>query len=246
MKVKFFQFSWRTGISNLLNLFVEGVFIFAMASFRKAREMLTVAYTDNLISDEEFLLLYDLNKSKNLELPYDEHDKFDLGNPCEDECSAEFRFEKKDITRLAEVLQLPSVFKCPQGSVSDDIEGLCMLLRRLAYPVRYSDVVNRFARPVPVISMITNRVLDFIYETHHHRITSWNNSILYPAALQKYADAIFDQGAALNNSFGFVDRTVRPICRPDENQRIVFNGHKRVHAMKFQLLPFQLDICMDQ
>ncbi|XP_068720467.1 uncharacterized protein [Montipora capricornis] len=77
----------------------------------KAREMLTVVYTDNLISDEEFLLLYDLNKSKNLELPYDEHDKFDLGNLCEDECRAEFRFEKKYVTRLAEVLQLPPVFK---------------------------------------------------------------------------------------------------------------------------------------
>ena len=110
--------------------------------------MLTVAYTVNLISDEEFLLLYDLHKSKNLDLPHDEHDKFDLGNLCEDECRADFRFEKKDSTCLAEVLQLPPVFKCPQGSVSDDIEGLCMLLRRLAYPVHYSDVVSRFARPV--------------------------------------------------------------------------------------------------
>ena len=82
--------------------------------------------------------------------------------------------------------------------------------------------------------MITNSVLDYIYETHHHRTTSWNNSILYPAALQQYADAIFDQGAALSDCFGFVDGTVRPICRPDENLRIVFNGHKRVHAIKFQ------------
>ena len=205
-----------------------------MASFRKAREFLTVAYTENLISDEEFLLLYDLNKSKNLELPYDEYDNFDLEYLCADECKAEFRFEKQDITRLAEVPQLPPVFKCPQGSVCDDIEGLCMLLRRLAYPVRYSDMVSRFARPVPVISMITNCVLDYIYETHHHRITSWNNSILHPAALQQYADTIFDRGAALSNCFGFVDGTVRPICRPDENQRIVYNGHKRVHAIKFQ------------
>lgn len=44
---------------------------------------------------EEFLLLYDLNKSKNLELPYDEHDKFDLGILCEDECRAEFRLKSK-------------------------------------------------------------------------------------------------------------------------------------------------------
>ena len=115
-----------------------------------------------------------------------------------------------------------------------ELSKYLMLLCRLSYPVRYSDMVNRFARPMPVISRIRNCVLDYIYKTHHHRITSWNNSILYPASRQRYADAIFDQGAALSNCFGFVDGTVRPICRPDENKRIVFNGHKRIHAIKFQ------------
>lgn len=27
---------------------------------------------------------------------------------------------------------------------------------------------------------------------------------------------------------------MRPICRPGEKQRVVYNGHKRVHALKFQ------------
>ena len=44
------------------------------------------------------------------------------------------------------------------------------------------------------------------------------------------------QGATLDNCFGFVDGTVRPISRPDERQRIVYNGHKRVHALKFTSL----------
>lgn len=46
--------------------------------------------------------------------------------------------------------------------------------------------------------------------------------------------AVHDKGGALNNCFGFIDGTVRPICRPGEHQRIVYNGHKRVHAIKFQ------------
>ena len=33
---------------------------------------------------------------------------------------------------------------------------------------------------------------------------------------------------------GFIDGTVRPICRPQEMQRVVYNGHKRMHAIKFQ------------
>lgn len=40
--------------------------------------------------------------------------------------------------------------------------------------------------------------------------------------------------AALENCFGFVDGTVGSIARPDENQRVVYNGHNRVHALKFQ------------
>ena len=109
-----------------------------------------------------------------------------------------------------------------------------MLLKRMTYPCRYSDMIYRFGRPVPVLSVVTNQVLDYIYDVHSHRITQWNDQILNPVALQSYADAISRKGAALENCFGFVDGTVRPICRPKENQRVVYNGHKRVHSLKFQ------------
>ena len=36
------------------------------------------------------------------------------------------------------------------------------------------------------------------------------------------------------NCFGFVDGTVRPICRLTKHQRVVYNGHKWVHSIKFQ------------
>ena len=41
-------------------------------------------------------------------------------------------------------------------------------------------------------------------------------------------------GAALRNSWGFGDGTVRALSRPSEFQRILYNGHKKVHAQKFQ------------
>ena len=109
-----------------------------------------------------------------------------------------------------------------------------MVLKRLAYPCRYSDMIPLFARPVPVLSMITNNVIDEIYNSHHHRITGWNQALLNPQKLEVYAATVQDKGAALDNCFGFIDGTVRPICRPGENQRILYNGHKRVHAIKFQ------------
>ena len=57
-----------------------------------------------------------------------------------------------------------------------------------------------------------------------------------PVKLEEYANAIQIKGGALDNCFGFIDGTVRPISRPGKNQRIVYDGHKRVHALKFQSL----------
>ena len=123
-----------------------------------------------------------------------------------------------------------------QSTVFDTMEGLCMLLKRVSYPCRYSDMIPRFGRPVSVLSLITNHTLDYIYENHGHLITQWNRNILNPRALQNYADSISRKGAPLNNCFGFVDGTVRPISRPGHAQRVVYNGHKRVHSLQFQSL----------
>ena len=41
-----------------------------------------------------------------------------------------------------------------------------------------------------------------------------------------------DAGAPYTNCWGFVDGTVRPVCRPGTLQRTLYNVHKRVHAIK--------------
>ena len=49
-----------------------------------------------------------------------------------------------------------------------------------------------------------------------------------------FAGTIHTKEAALNNAWDFIDGTVRPISRPRIHQRIVYNGHKRQHALKYQ------------
>ena len=141
---------------------------------------------------------------------------------------------KDDIPILAEALGIPASFVCPQGTVCNGIEGLSILLKRLAYPCRYYDLIYTFARPVPELCMISNVVMDWMFIHHGFRLSSWNQPFLSPAALQEYAQAITRKGSPLTNCFGFIDGTVRPICRPGEKQRVVYSGHKRVHALKFQ------------
>ena len=206
-------------------------------AFKDLRNLLVKSYDDGFI--EEFILLYDLYSSKDLDFPYDVYVPFDLD---EAECVAEFRFRKRDVRALAEVLRVPDTITCEQGSVCTGIEGLCMLLRRMAYPCRYGDMIPRFAKPVPVLSMITNQIPDFIYNVQGHKVLNWNHDLLSPANLQTYVDTITAEGAPLDNCFGFIDGTIRAIGRPEQHQRILYNGHKRVHALKFQSisLPYGL------
>lgn len=188
----------------------------------------------NLIDDEELLLLYDVNTSKNLNIPYWKYDNFDLDCLSDDECKSEFRFLKHDIYDLLDVLNPPEKMVCPNRFFVYSDEALCMLLRRFAYPCRYEDLVSRFARPVPQLSMVVSEMMDFIFARYGHLLSSFNQPWLSPANLVNFSELIHRKGAALDNCWGFIDGTVRPVCRPGVNQRVLYNGHKRVHAIKFQ------------
>ena len=201
-----------------------------MATFQRTRDALLLALDDDLIDEEEFSMPCDLHTSKK-KFPYQDYEKLDLDLIDPAECKPEFRIEKNNLPLLYNALGIPETIECRQGSICDGMEVLCILLRRLAYPCRYSDMISRFPRLVPVLSMITTTVMDYVYQQHHRRISDWNRFLLEPRKLEQYAMAISQKGSALD---GFIDGTVQPICRPDEKQHIVYNGHKRVHALKYQ------------
>lgn len=78
-------------------------------------------------------------------------------------------------------------------------------------------MVPRFGKPVPIWSMVTTTVIDYIYEHHQHLITGWNQVIFNPNKLVQYDETIARKGAALDNCFVFIDGTVRPLCRPGKS-----------------------------
>ena len=75
---------------------------------------------------------------------------------------AEFRFAPSEINLLGKALRIPEKFICPNGTVDSGEEGLMMLLKRFAYPCRLSDMVPRFGRSVPEISLILAEVTDHV------------------------------------------------------------------------------------
>ena len=95
-------------------------------------------------------------------------------------------------------------------------------------------MIPRFGRSKPEICLIVNTVLRYICTQFEHLLSSFQQKWLHLDDLTEYAGAVHNKCDALDNCWGFIDGAVRPICRPGENQRVVYNGHKRVHALKYQ------------
>lgn len=85
-------------------------------SFEEVREALICSFYDGIISEEEFLVLYEEYESVNLCFPYWEYEPFCLDDFDNSEARAEFRVDKGDIPLLANALNIPNVFRCNQGT----------------------------------------------------------------------------------------------------------------------------------
>ena len=172
------------------------------------------------------------------------------------------RFQKGDLDRLGRALQLPEKYVCSQGTVATGMEALLIMLRRLAYPNRWSDLVPIFGRAQPELTAIFHEVysmhcvqsnsgigylyillqiMEDIFQKFNHLLTSLELIWLDPAV---FSDAIHAKGAALQQCWGFIDGTVRPIARPTRNQRIMYSGHKRIHCLKFQVWIYNCKVYM--
>ena len=102
------------GISKQLNSYYKTPL---MMSLEEVRNQLLISHDDGVINDEEHLLLYDLNSSDNVDLPYNSYPGFDFDDLEDDDCLSECRFYKNDLPFLAEVLGIPEVVECYKRSI---------------------------------------------------------------------------------------------------------------------------------
>ena len=107
------------------------------------------------------------------------------------------------------------------------VEALCVVLKRFAYPCRFIDMIQIFARPIPQLSITCNQMTNLIYENWIHLLSNLNQPWLSRQCLQGFCNIIHQKGAALSNCWGFVDGTVRPISRPNESQKFCITGIKK-------------------
>ena len=113
-----------------------------MFSRQTTQDALAFMFMEDVIDEVEFLMLFETLNKKNPSFPYWSYDRFDLTRITDEECKAEFRFGLAELPLLAKVLAIPDAFVCRNGTVATGMEGLCILLRRFAYPCRLSDSIS--------------------------------------------------------------------------------------------------------
>ena len=140
---------------------------------------------------------------------------------------------KNDIYKLRKVFNVCAQFVCYNGTSVTGIEGLCIYLKQYSYPCWFSSVIPRFERLVQELCVIPKWVLNHVFDCHSWRLTTLNQPWLFPNFLGRYCQTIHNSGELLQNSWVFVDGSLVNICRSGEFQRLLFNGHKRDHTVRF-------------
>ena len=191
-----------------------------MSGLRGVRDAHLLCHDADLIDDEELLLLYDVNASRN-DYAYWNYERFDVEMMNDAETWSEFRFLKNDLFQIKDALQIPDTIHTYNRLKVSGIERLCILLKRLAYPCWYSEFIPRFGRPVPDYCIIFYEVMNHIYDRFEHLMSDFNLPFLSRQHLTTYSQTAYNKGGALQNCFGFIDGTVRPICWPETNQQVI-------------------------
>ena len=155
--------------------------------------------------------------------PYWKFERFDKTTWSDTECQTELHFAKADLSLLLKCLMFPDKITCQQQTICSGMKCLYILLKRLAYACRYTDIAPHFGRNPSEICFIFNKLVEYIYVNHNHRLCSWDQPFLQPDTLHSNAEAIHQHGAPLTNCFGFIDGTLHPTARPKYNQRVLNN-----------------------
>jgi nuclease HARBI1 len=170
--------------------------------------------------------------------------RFQLEAITAEACLLLFRFQHSHILFLRSLLFAEAVVSLENRCVVPSTEALCIMLNRFCYPNRLEAMEKVFGRHFSVLARVVNKSIDVFIDRFGH-LLSISTSNITSDSIRSFMGAVSAKGAPLHSCFGFVDGTVRPICRPSRKQKQAYNGHKRVHALKYQAVSAPNGIIID-
>jgi hypothetical protein len=146
----------------------------------------------------------------------------------------EFRFTHAQFNRVVIALRslgIPSVIRTSARDSCPLFEAFAMLCMKYSWPNRLGSMVKMFGTSVTRMSRIISQLRRFIY--NKFAPTMRTPCPIPHDVLQQFSTAI-QVRCGQPNIFGFIDGTVRPMCKPTHLQAACYNGKDRVHALKWQ------------
>lgn len=156
-------------------------------------------------------------------------------------CLTLFRFRRIDLQRMTRALAWPPTSShtsrnrygvCP-------ILSACVVLRRMASPARWHDLETLFHLHTSHLSEIFWESLERFVAVRAPLIMHEMHAPFWASRFQTYSASVHAKTEALENCVGFIDGTVIKVARPGGDsiqQQVCYNGHKRTHALKFQVV----------
>ena len=152
-----------------------------------------------------------------------------------------FRFRRVDIYRLVPFIAWPEAKQRTERNhyAVTPLLVTCVVLRRLASPTRWAELELLFG-------LQTSQLSEMFWEGMQHFLAERSELILGDPVgsfcaprFDEYGEAVEKKSNALDNVVAFIDGTNLAVSRRSgENidQRVLYNGQKRKHCIKFQAL----------
>ena len=158
---------------------------------------------------------------------------FDLETFGEKEVYAYFRLSEGELRRLCVALQIPKVIVTSEGDKCEGLHVLCMLCMYYAYPTRRFDMIAKFGTSLSRLSRLISHLRNWLWERYYPGKS--NPKKLAAEKTQEFSRAV-EEKTDVRGVFCFIDGTVRPTCKPELFQGVVYNGKDKTHALKYQIV----------
>ena len=158
---------------------------------------------------------------------------FDLDKWQDKEALFWFRFTVAELYLIAEELQVPEFIVTKARDRALGIDVLAMLCMKFAWPRRLGEMLFLFGTCISRISRLIQKLRVYLYQTYSPRMR--NPRCVHPDDMEIFGAAI-EKKCGHKGIFSFIDGTVRPICKPELLQNILYSGKNRQHSLKYQIV----------
>jgi hypothetical protein len=169
-----------------------------------------------------------LNEMRNFVVPSME---FDAASFDDKMFVSFFRFEREEIEMIISGLGLPVNIVTSQRDKDTTFNVFCLMCCKYAFPGRFAHMIKIFGRSAPSMSRLISELRSTIY-------LEYSSALRNPARLSEEECACFASAirpfCGLPVVVGFIDGTVREICKPSVLQGPLYNGKDRKHSLKYQ------------